>query len=41
VEVTVVVPMGKEDPLGGTLTPVGVPGQLSVAVTLKVTLLEH
>jgi hypothetical protein len=38
--VTVVVPIGKAKPLGGTLTKL-VTAQLSVAVTLKVTLLEH
>ena len=41
VEATVVVPRGKDEPLGGALTTTGVPAQLSVAVTLKVTLLAH
>src|SRR5262249_55067601 len=38
--VTVVTPNGNEKPLGGTLTTLSTP-QLSVAVTLNVTLLEH
>ena len=38
--VTVVVPTGKANPLGGTLVTL-VTVQLSVAVTLKVTLLEQ
>src|SRR4029079_15143653 len=38
--VTVVVPTGKLLPLAGTLTTL-TPGQLSAAVTTKVTLLEH
>src|SRR6185436_15675106 len=38
--VTVVVPIGKAKPLGGTLTKL-VTAQLSVAVRLKVTLLVH
>jgi hypothetical protein len=38
--VTVVVPTGKAKPLAGTLTTSGAP-QLSVAVTVKVTLLVH
>src|SRR5204862_3298923 len=41
VEVTVVVPTGKEEPLEGILATTGVPAQLSVAVTLKVTFVEH
>jgi hypothetical protein len=39
--VTTVVPTRNDEPLGGTLTITGVPGQLSVPVTVKVTLLEH
>src|SRR5436190_17497448 len=38
--VTVVTPTGKAKPLGGTLSRL-VTAQLSVAVTLKVTLLVH
>src|SRR6185436_11280452 len=38
--VTVVVPMGKVLPLGGRLTTLTAPAQLSVAVTTKVTLLR-
>ena len=38
--VTVVVPTGKANPLEGTLVTVA-PGQLSVTVTVKVTLLLH
>jgi hypothetical protein len=38
--VTVVVPNGKANPLGGALSRL-VTAQLSVAVTLKVTLLVH
>jgi hypothetical protein len=38
--VTVIVPTGKLLPLAGTLTTL-TPGQLSVAVTTNVTLLEH
>jgi hypothetical protein len=38
--VTVVVPTGKEKPLGGTLTKLAT-AQSSVAVTVKVTLLVH
>ena len=37
---TVVVPTGKAKPLAGRLTTSGAP-QLSAAVTVKVTLLEH
>ena len=40
VEVTVVVPFGKLDPDAGALTT-ETPGQLSVAVTEKVTTVEH
>jgi hypothetical protein len=39
--VTVVVPNGKVAPLAGELVTVTLPSQLSLAVTLKVTLLEH
>jgi len=38
--VTVVIPTGKADPLAGMLSTPGAP-QLSVAVTLNVTLLVH
>src|SRR5258708_4483077 len=38
--VTEVMPTGKAKPLGGTLVTVGAP-QLSVALTMKVTLLVH
>ena len=38
--VTIVIPTGKANPLTGTLTRL-VTAQLSVAVTLKVTLLTH
>ena len=38
--VTVVLPTGKAKPLGGTLTIV-LTAQLSVAVTLNITLLQH
>ena len=38
--VTIVVPTGKRKPLAGALE-IFVTAQLSVAVTLKVTLLEH
>ena len=38
--VTVVTPTGKADPLAGTLVRL-VTAQLSVALTLKVTLLAH
>src|SRR2546429_7488831 len=40
VQVTVVVPVAKADPLAGTQT-VATPGQLSVAEAEKVTLLEQ
>jgi len=40
VAVTVVVPFGKVEPDGGFATTV-TPGQLSLAVTLKVTTAEH
>ena len=40
VAVTVVVPFGKLEPDGGFATTV-TPGQLSVAVTLKVASAEH
>jgi hypothetical protein len=39
VEVTVVTPTGKADPLAGTLTRLVTLPQASMAVTLKVTLL--
>src|SRR5262245_48049247 len=39
--VTVVVPTGKAKPLAGLLVTFTVPPQLSVAVTVKVTLLVH
>src|SRR5438477_4011183 len=40
VQVTMVVPLGKEEPLAGEQTEV-TPGQLSVAVAMKVTLLAQ
>ena len=40
VEVTVVVPFGKTEPDAGPLTTV-TPGQLSAAVTWKLTVAEH
>ena len=39
--VTIVTPTGKAEPLAGTLVKLVTVPQASLAVTLKVTLLEH
>ena len=41
VQLTVVVPFGKLDPEAGEQITVGLGSQLSLAVAMKVTLLEH